>query len=106
MVTFPGESIGPISNGHDFNYYEEISVAITDGYFPSIPQAIVRFRGGGDLMFVCKSGSLTYSFNGYTTHGAIDSAGPDDLLYFTNRPNKKIWFKGTGTVRVHAWRGA
>lgn len=91
-----------IETGTDFNHYQE--VAVSEGSFPDDPQVIIRFRGSQRLMFVCTTGTISYSFNGNTVHGVMTNTAPQNFFNFGPRDNKKIWFSGTGTVRVHAWQ--
>lgn len=93
-----------ITQGVDYNYYKEISISsVTD--FPDAPQVIIYFRGPQRLMFICTSGTdIEYSFNGNTTHGKMSATTPQNIFEFGPRDNKKIWFKGTGDIRVHAWQ--
>lgn len=92
-----------VTEGVDFNHYQEVSVSGVSE-FPTTPQVIIRFKGPQQLMFVCTSGTdVEYSFNGFTTHGKMSATSPQNLFNFGPRGNKKIWFKGTGDIRVHAW---
>lgn len=93
-----------IELGTDFNHYQEVTVSGVSDY-PDNAQVIIRFRGAQRLIFVCTSGTdVEYSFNGNTTHGVMSDTAPEDIFNFGPRDNKKIWFKGTGTIRVHAWQ--
>jgi hypothetical protein len=92
-----------IELGTDFNHYEEVTVSGASE-FPDDAQVEIRFRGPQRLMFICTSGSPEYSFNGNTVHGVMSTSAPQNFFNFGPRDNKKIWFKGTGTVRVHAWQ--
>lgn len=95
--------LGPNTKGADFNFYEEVTVsAVAD--FPEEPQVFMKFRGNRRMLFVCTSGSVEYSFNGNTLHGVTDSATASNQLNFGPRMQDKIWFRGTGTVQVHAWQ--
>ena len=92
-----------VSKGTDFNHYQ--SVAFTNADYEAVPQVLIRFKGPQRLMFICTAGTdIEYSFNGITTHGVMSSSAPQNYFNFGPRDNKKIWFKGTGTVRVHAWQ--
>ena len=88
----------------DYNFYKEVVVA--SGSFPAVtaPQVIINFRGGNKLIFVCTAGSVEYSFDGSTLHGAMSTAGNDAILNFGLREGKTIYFRGAGTVRVHAYQ--
>lgn len=89
--------------GMDFNYFAEISVSGTSS-FPAVAQAFSKFRGARRMLFVCTSGSVTYSFNGNTVHGKMDSSDASNKLNFGPRQEDKVWFYGTGTVQVHMWQ--
>jgi hypothetical protein len=87
--------------GKDFNFYQRVSV--TSGSFPTTDgyNVLIKFRGPRRMMFVCTSGTdIEYSFNGNTVHGRISA---NQIFNFDVRNEDKIWFKGTGTVDVHAW---
>ena len=90
-----------IELGTDFNFYQVTAVATAS--FPTTAQAILRFRGQHQLMFICESGSVEYSFNGNTVHGKATAAGQDAKLMFGVRTGNKIWLRGTGTIRIEAW---
>lgn len=93
-----------IDIGTDFNHYQEISISGVSAY-PDTAQAIIKFKGPQRLMFICTSGTdVEYSFNGNTTHGKMSAAAPQNIFEFGPRDNKKIWFKGTGDIRIHAWQ--
>ena len=92
---------GPITQGVDFNHYQQEVLASAS--FPEDAQVIIRFRGPQKLIFVCTAGSVEYSFNGNTVHGVVTTSSPDDKLDFGFRPGKKIWLRGTGTIRIHAY---
>lgn len=82
------------------NYYTEITVSGV-GAFPTTAQAFTNIRGGTSLMLVCTSGTdVEYSFNGTTLHGKISSG---QTFTFENRNTAKMWVRGTGTIRLHAW---
>lgn len=101
----PGAIPGPITDGKDFNYFNKI--VVTDTTFPTVPQAIIAFKGPQHLTFMLESGAfLEYSFNGTTVHGDMTTATSSATLDFLTRTNKLIWFRvpsGSATVRVEAW---
>lgn len=87
--------------GKDFNFYQR--VIVTSGSFPTTDgyDVLIKFRGSRRMMFVCTSGTdIEYSFNGNTIHGRISA---NQIFNFDVRNEDKIWFRGTGTVDVHAW---
>lgn len=89
--------------GKDFNFYQRViagagSIPVPDGTSPDVTMTI---RGARRIMFVGVAGSdVEYSFNGNTLHGRISSG---QIFNFDIRGEDKIWFRGTGTVDVHAW---
>jgi hypothetical protein len=94
---------GPIVNGKDFNYFQEVNIATAS--FPTEPQVQIAFRGAQRLTFILESGTnVEYSFNGNTVHGNMKT-GISNNLNFDIRNNKLIWFRCSGgaTVRVEAW---
>lgn len=89
--------------GKDFNFYQRViasagSFPVAAGTDPDVQMAI---RGARRIMFVCIAGSdVEYSFNGNTLHGRISA---NQIFNFDVRAEDKVWFRGTGTVDVHAW---
>ena len=76
-------------------------VEVNDVDFPEAPQVQIAFRGARRMMFVCPTGTnVEYSFNGTTVHGRISA---DQIFNFDIRGEDKIFFRGSGTVDVHAW---
>ena len=96
-------SAGKQNIGKDFNYYKEVTVTgVAD--FTEECQAFSKFRGARRMLFVCTAGSVEYSFNGNTVHGAMDSAlAQSAQLNFGPRQEDKVWVRGTGTVQIHMW---
>ena len=92
-----------IDYGKDFNYFNKLSVAITDGYFPTNCQVLIPFSTYTVMFHLESGGPLEYSFNGITLHGDMTTGMSSESLVFENRVISKIWFRGTGTVRVEAW---
>lgn len=94
-----------ISLGHDFNFYQKVSVTAS-GSFNSNYDAIITFSTQQVNFSLESTGVIEYSFNGNTVHGQMDSTKNSANLQFPNRVVSKIWFRlvsGTGTVRVEAW---
>jgi len=89
------------NKGKDFNFYQRVTV--TAGSFPTTDNAdaVITLRGPRRMMFVCSSGTdVEYSFNGNTIHGRISA---NQIFNFDVRNESEIWFRGSGTVDVHAW---
>jgi hypothetical protein len=103
------DPMGPITYGRDFNFFANVTptVAIGSSFnfdadicitFPSYTVTFTVASGGGVAQ---------YSFNGNTVHG--DIGGPSGgvagvySLVFQNRQISKVWFRGTGPIRVEAW---
>lgn len=102
---FPG--IGYIVNGRDFNYYTKFTVTAStyggnsvDGYQPDI---VIPFSSFTVSFQLENAGNIQYSFNGTTTHGDMIDGYASETLLFQNRTISKIWFKGSGVVRVESW---
>ena len=91
----------PITQGVDYNHYQEETLA--SATFPEACQVLIRFRGPQKLVFICTSGFVEYSFNGNTLHGRVQASTADSKINFGLRPGKKIWLRGTGTIRIHAY---
>lgn len=111
MGTYPNDRsndpMGPITYGRDFNFFKQVTPTIsTPGTFNFDADICITFPSY-TVTFWVPSGTaaIQYSFNGNTVHGIIDgtSASSPSSLTFENRQIAKIWFSGTGTVRVEAW---
>ena len=91
------------NTGLDHNFYIEKTVNNSNFVDNSTADVIINTVGSNQhLIFVITAGSVSYSFNGNTTHGKIDST-ITKVLDFGIRPNKQIWLKGSGTIQIHAW---
>ena len=93
----------PINYGKDFNFFNKLSISISDGYFPNECQIVIPFSTYSVTFQLENEGPLEYSFNGITLHGDMTSGKSSANLIFENRVISKIWFRGTGTVRIEAW---
>lgn len=110
MGTYPNDRSndpkGPITYGRDFNFYQVVTPgSSTLGTFNFDCDIVITFPSY-TVTFWAPSGSvIEYSFNGNTIHGKIDGSGTTSpaSLTFENRQLTKIWFSGSGTVRVEAW---
>ena len=109
MPTNNFPNIGYTNFGYDHNFFQKITVTAAgfgsnsvDGYQPDMiinlpePTYTVTF-------FLESGGPVQYSFNGTTVHGDMTLGQASAALTFTNRVISKIWFKGSGVVRVEAW---
>jgi hypothetical protein len=98
--------IGNTVLGRDFNFFNKVTVTWstfggnTDGYAPDL---IITFPTYTVTFQLESGGPVQYSFNGHTIHGDMTTGLPSASLTFQNRVISKIWFKGSGTVRVEAW---
>lgn len=96
-----------IQYGKDFNFFRNVTPgSATPGTFVTNCDIVITFPTQ-TVMFWVPAGStnIQYSFNGTDVHGTLDGSlttAPRELI-FQNRPISKIWFSGTGTVRVEAW---
>lgn len=100
---YGSDPYGPINYGKDFNFFKKLTVNITDGYFPSQCQILIPFMTQ-TVTFDLESGSsVEYSFNGNTLHGDMTAGEASENLVFENRVINKIFFRGTGVVRIEAW---
>jgi hypothetical protein len=97
MIT---NALGPITLGKDYNYYKLLNVSA--GSFATDADVVITFQHNY-LSFQVQSGSVSYSFNGNTLHGTAAAGLPSQSLLFHQRPVSKIWFAGTGVVRIEAF---
>lgn len=113
MPSFPNDrSTDPnakIGYGRDFNFFKNVTPgSSTLGTFATDADVVITFPTYNVTFWMGSglgAGTIQYSFNGYTVHGTIDSTGSTapSFLEFDNRVISKIWFSGTGVVRVEAW---
>ena len=95
--------LGPINYGKKYNYFNKLSVNISDGYFPTNCQCLIEFMTQTVTFQLEAGGPLEYSFDGINLCGDMTDGYASDNLTFENRVINKIWFRGTGTVRIEAW---
>jgi hypothetical protein len=103
------DPMGPITYGRDFNFFKNVTPTIsTPGTFNFDADICITFPSY-TVTFTCSAGaSVQYSFNGNTVHGDMGTTTPGGVagvtsLVFQNRQISKIWFSGTGIIRVEAW---
>lgn len=94
-----------ITWGRDFNFFQKL--VVSTGTFNVDADMVITFPTYTVTFQLEAGGPIQYSFNGNTIHGDM-TAGTTGLitsnsLVFQNRVISKIWFKGSGTVRVEAW---
>lgn len=94
-------NLGPIVKGFDFNFFQKVTV--TSGTFTSNCDIIIPFSTYTITFQLESGGPVEYSFNGNTLHGDMTSGKASANLVFENRVASKIWFRGSGLVRVEAW---
>ncbi len=97
----------PIQYGKDFNFFRNVTPgSATPGTFVTNCDVVITFPTQTVMFWVpAASTNIQYSFNGTDVHGTLDGSlttAPRELI-FRDRPISKIWFSGTGTVRVEAW---
>ena len=94
---------GPKVLGKDYNFFKILT--ITAGSFQQQPDVIITCPNPMNLILICSAstGNVSYSFNGNTTHGQMNSTAPLNYFVFDYRAQDKIWFSGTGTIHVHAY---
>ena len=99
--------VGYTNLGYDRNFFQKLTVTATsfgsnsvDGYQPDM---VITFPTQTVTFFLESSGPCQYSFNGTTIHGDMTAGQASATLTFTDRTISKIWFKGSGVVRVEAW---
>ena len=92
---------GPIDYGRDLNYFKKLTVSDVD--FPNTCQVVIPFMTYTITFDLESGGPLEYSFNGLTLHGDMTAGESSESLVFENRVASKIWFRGTGVVRIEAW---
>jgi hypothetical protein len=99
--------LAPITWGKSFNYFKTVTPgSATPGTFVTNCDVLITFPTYTVMFWVpAAATNIQYSFNGTDVHGTLDGSlatAPKELI-FQNRPITKIWFSGTGTVRVEAW---
>jgi len=105
MGSFPNDrSNDPkaaITYGRDFNFFQKLTVSANS--FNTDADMLITFPTYTVTFQLESGGPIQYSFNGNTIHGDMTVGLPSANLTFQNRVISKIWFKGTGVVRVEAW---
>lgn len=94
-----------IALGRDFNFYQKITPTVTStaSNFSSICDVLITFPTYTVTFQLESGGPIEYSFNGNTVHGDMQTGKASASLTFENRVVSKIWFRGTGVIRVEAW---
>jgi hypothetical protein len=110
MTTNNFPTVGKITWGRDFNFFQIVPVTATsfgsnsvDGYQPD---CVITFPTYGVTFQLEGTGVIQYSFNGNTIHGDMTDGYASASLSFDNRVISCIWFQavtGTPNVRVEAW---
>ena len=95
--------LAPIDYGYDFNFFKKYSSSGSS--YTTNANVVINMKAPTyTVTFQLESGGpVTYSFNGSTDHGDMTISLPSQNLIFENRVISKIWFKGTGLVRIEAW---
>jgi|ERR1700722_473674 len=103
MPDQPQNPLGAITWGKDFNFFQNFTVTASIGAFNTNADVVITFPTY--TVTFMSTGALQYSFNGNTVHGDMNmnSIITSNILVFENRPISKIWFRGTGLVRIEAW---
>lgn len=91
----------PVTKGFDFNYFKKLTVS--GGSFAASSDILIPFSTCTVTFQLESGGPVQYSFNGNTIHGDMTATLPSANLIFENRVISKIWFKGSGVVRIEAW---
>lgn len=87
--------------GKDKNYFKKL--VVSNGVFNANCDVVIPFSAQY-VTFQIESGTFVeYSFNGNTLHGDSVTGKASASLTFENRRICKIWFRGTGTIRIEAW---
>lgn len=87
--------------GRDFNFFQKVTVS--NGSFVLNCDVFIPFSTYTVTLQLESGGPVEYSFNGNYLHGDMTSGKSSASLTFENRVISKIWFRGTGVVRVEAW---
>ena len=96
-----------IDYGYDFNFFTKYTSS-GSSYSTDCNVLINMKSPTYTVTFSLESGGqVFYSFNGLTDHGDMQQASTgyitSNQLVFQNRVISKIWFRGTGVIRVEAW---
>jgi hypothetical protein len=91
--------------GYDFNFFKKFSSANATGNYATDADVLINLKAPTYTVtfFLESGGPLTYSFNGLVDHGDMTAGQASATLTFQNRTISKIWFKGTGVVRIEGW---
>ncbi|HVI42664.1 MAG TPA: hypothetical protein VM577_18590 [Anaerovoracaceae bacterium] len=99
-------SIGPITQGADFNFFQKVTVS--SATFGTQSDVVFNFKGRASFTFSNEgSGVIEYSFNGTNLHGDMTPGTASAALSFDNRQGFAVWFRlksgASSIVRVEAW---
>lgn len=93
--------------GYDYNFFQKYT---SSGALYAVDcNVLINMKSPTfTVSFQLESGGpVFYSFNGNTDHGDMNQGTSGYItsnnLLFQNRVISKIWFRGTGVIRVEAW---
>lgn len=90
--------------GKDFNFFQKLTPTTAGGQpFGTSCDIIIPFSTQCVTFNLEGAGFVEYSFNGNNLHGDMTSGLGSAAIKFDNRVISKIWFRGTGIIRVEAW---
>ena len=107
---YPG--VKPKKIGHDFNFFQKLTITATsfggtsvDGYQPDI---VLTFPTQGISFLNEDSTSIVeVSFNGNTVHDELNPTLPSQGTTYDNRSVSMIWFRlksgSSAVVSIRAW---
>jgi hypothetical protein len=105
-------NIGYTNYGHNFNFFQKVTVTATtfggssiDGYQPDI---IITFPTQGILLLNEDTAAVVQvSYNGITVDDELDPTLPSKGVAYDNRVVSKVWFKlvsgASAVVSIRAW---
>ena len=86
---------------NDLNYSNTVSVSSSS--FSSSPNIVISFQPS-NMIFICTSGNICFSFDGETTAGIMSQSSSLNTLYFGQNSQQNIWLSGTGTFLIYAYQ--
>jgi hypothetical protein len=97
------DPLAPINYGHSFNFFKKYTSSGTA--YTTDCNILINMRSTTFMVTLQleTGGPVFYSFDGTTDHGDMTVGLPSQSLSFPNRVISKIWFRGTGLIRVESW---
>lgn len=95
------------NQGKDFNFF--LRQAVSSGSYGTNPDVVIPFptKGGGIILAIEGTGTISYSCNGNTDHGELTNGGNRQQITFSSRTISTLWLRvksGSNlSIIIDAW---